>query len=245
MGNKLTLGILAAVLVASPAVSHTLILDTRSSPAIPSFAHDGIIEPIAGAMIESVFVLGNGASATQIEPLRSPTNAAIALPQGTRAAVVRYVGQNAGRAPDGSRRIGSRASNPDVAEIARSEVETLAILRTGARLGFLPPAALRLEPIEEIVDRRVGSRVQIRLLLNGQPLPAASIRLQALGADKGGPTATTDANGIASAIIPNAGANLFVANYADCASNDPDAHIIRRQASLSFVARAALPTRPN
>lgn len=232
-------GLVLGSLMSLPAASHTLVLDTRSAPAVPSFAHDGKIEPIVNARVTLALSLGSSATPTIVTLDRTTPNARVVVPNGARAILVRYVGQNSGLAPDGTFRAGSKSANPDVTEVGRSEVETLAILQRGARLTGLPPAPLRLEPVGEIAGKRVGNQIQVRALQNGQPFPSAIIQLQAYTKESGEVIATTGPDGLATIAIPVSGPNLFVVSQQVAAPNDPDAHIIRRAASLSFTALPA------
>lgn len=221
------------------AFAHTLVLDRRDGETVPTFAHDGVLEAIHGDRIVRALAISLGHQITELPITRSPQRASIAIPADAAALAVRYRGLPAGRTADGTRKIGTRVQNPDVLEVIRSEVDTLAVLRPGLDLAQLPPTPLQLVPLQEVAGVAAGSTVRLRVTLDGQPLAGAMVRLDALTADVGGPTATTDAQGIASAVVPRTGLNLFTVSQVIPAPADPEAHVIRRQSSLSFEAAAA------
>lgn len=231
--------LLATAALGSTAFAHTIHLDTRQSPAAIVLAHDGAFEPVAGVRVTGAEMVSARGVAAPLIVARQERSSAATIPTGTRAVLIRYSGVNGGQAPDGTRRVGSRTANPDVAEVSRSEIETLAILASGARVSALSASPLRLEPVGEVHNMRAGTMITVRATLRGQPLAGAPIRLQAAASDTGGATATTGADGTARLAIPDAGVNLFALNHVDRAANDPDAHVIRRQASLSFTALPA------
>lgn len=232
------LGVAAASLAGGAAFAHTLVLERRGADTVPAFAHDGVLEAIAGDRIVRALAVGPDQRTSPVPIIRTRQQASMAVPTGATALMVRYVGLPAGRAADGTRKVGSRTQNPDVAEVIRSEVDTLAVLRPGLDPTALPPVPLQLVPLQELAGAAAGATVRVRVTLDGEPAAGVVVRLDALSTDIGGPTATTGADGVAAAVVPRAGLNLFSVSQVIPAPADPEAHVIRRQASLSFEAAA-------
>ncbi len=233
------LGIAAASLAGGAAFAHTLVLERRGADSVPAFAHDGVLEAIAGDRIVRALAVGPDQRVAGVPIIRNRQQASIAVPADATALAVRYLGLPAGRAADGTRKVGSRVQNPDVPEVIRSEVDTVAVLRPGLDPAALPAVPLQLVPLQEVAGVTAGATVRVRVTLDGEPLAGVMVRLDALSTDVGGPTATTGADGVAAAVVPRAGLNLFVVSQVIPAPADPEAHVIRRQASLSFEAVAA------
>lgn len=236
MKSTILASVLLAAGLAGAAAAHTLTLDLAATPPIAAFAHKGALEPIPGARIASAVALDGAGRVSEIALTRTEARATLAAPPGAAAILTRYVGLNAGRGPDRTRKVGSRTANPDVAVVGRSEVDALTLLRPGADLSALPPAPLRLAPVGVAAGLRKGDSITLMATFRGQPLAGATIRLQALASETGGLSVVSGSDGRITVIVPESGPNLFVINHEDRTGDDPDAHVIRRQASLGFSA---------
>jgi hypothetical protein len=212
-----------AILGALPALAlaHTLTLNRATQPPEAGFMHDGHFEAAPAQRITARATVTHPAS-------RAPARAA--------AYWASYEGPPAGRGPQGERRPGPKGPGNDATDITRNLAWTVAVVHPRAPLDQLPKGRLSLLPVGQPMVARAGGTVRVRVLLDGAPLPGATIRLEALQRDVGGATVTTDASGEASAPIPSAGPHLFVVVHTENPSSDPTVDILRLQASLGFDA---------
>lgn len=100
---------------------------------------------------------------------------------------------------------------------------------------FAKPLGTKMEvvPLSNPLALKTGENLEVQVLLDGQPLPNASINIKGLHKE----ITKTDKNGIASIPIGKAGQNVISVSSQVPYTNNPDADQLYLKATLAFETR--------
>jgi Domain of unknown function (DUF4198) len=224
------------------AVAHTLTINFATQPPQIALAHNGAFDPVPANRVTQVMSIDKRGRPLVSTALSQGSGTALSVTGNESAGAVwiSYAGPPSGTAPTGERRVGPRGTHADATNIAKSQVYAIAVHNAETPLGRLPLGRLSLLPMTSLRQARAGSNLRFKVRYAGAPLPNATIRLDALNLEQGGPTVTTNANGEADVPFSVAGRYLFAVSFVETPSSDVTVDTLRLQASFGFEI---LPTR--